>query len=973
MKHRHQKQKTAAALLLTLLISILLPAAAYSTGTQNKVVRVGWFDSTYNHFDKAGRRSGYAYEYQLKLSTYNGWTYEYVEGNWPELLQMLKAGEIDLMSDVSRTEEREAFMSFPNYPMGAEDYYLFVAPGHEQVSPGDPSALNGKRIGVNQGSFQKDLFESWAARNNVRPEIVELSCSEEESLRMIESGELAAYVTVDAFVDPNRAMPVYKIGSSDYYFAVNKNRPDLLEDLNMALGRIQDENRYYNLQLYEKYMRITGANVFLSSNETGWLADHGPIRVGYQDNHMAFCAADAETGELTGVLKDYLEIASDCMHNAHIDFDATAYPTAEDAMTALKNGELDCVFPANLSGFEAEAKNLVMSPPLMDTEMYAVVRMRDPNIFAKKDQIIAAVNEGNPNYDAFLAEHFPEWGKAYFKDTEACLKAVSEGKADGLLISNYRYSNIARSCKKYRLTSISIGVVMDYCFAIKNGQTELYSILAKTAGKVPGSAIDAALTHYITEDAKLTAADYLADNLPLVLLVTSAVLLVILVLLVLNMRAAKRAKALILATEIDDLTGLYTRKYFFQYANRIHHEHPNRPMDAIVVNIEQFHSINALHGRSTGDLVLQTLGNEINRISKENDGIAGRFEADRFDIYCSHTDDYRGIFDRLHKKLDGLIPQANIRLRMGVMPQSGNLDPEQLFDRARTACNMARGHYSEHLIIYDETISKRESYEQRLISELRHALDVHEFIVYYQPKFSIRSETAQFVGAEALVRWKHPELGLLPPGDYIPLFEKNGQIRLLDQYVWSEAAKQIAVWREKYGITIPVSVNLSRVDVSDPELEDVLDNILGSNALDYGAFKLEVTESAYTENSDQVIRVIESLRTKGYEVEMDDFGTGYSSLSMLSAMPIDVLKMDREFVRNIEYNEKDIQLVALILDIARNLKVPVIAEGVETEEQLRMLKKLGCEQVQGYYFSRPLPSDEFEKEFLAGGENGLRK
>ena len=161
-----------------------------------------------------------------------------------------------------------------------------------------------------------------------------------------------------------------------------------------------------------------------------------------------------------------------------------------------------------------------------------------------------------------------------------------------------------------------------------------------------------------------------------------------------------------------------------------------------------------------------------------------------------------------------------------------------------------------------------------------------------------------------------------------------------------------------------MSVNLSRVDVFDPKLEKTLDEILQVNQLDHDSLKLEVTESAYTENADQVIRVVESLRKKGYIVEMDDFGTGYSSLNMLSAMPIDVLKMDRAFVRNIEHSEKDIQLVALILDIARNLKVPVIAEGVETGKQVELLKELGCGLVQGYFFSRPLHASEFEAKYV---------
>jgi len=249
-------------------------------------------------------------------------------------------------------------------------------------------------------------------------------------------------------------------------------------------------------------------------------------------------------------------------------------------------------------------------------------------------------------------------------------------------------------------------------------------------------------------------------------------------------------------------------------------------------------------------------------------------------------------------------------------------------------------------------------------------LDAKEFEVFFQPKFDIQTETPTLVGAEALVRWHHPDLGMVPPGDFIPLLEKNGQISLLDKYVWNEAASKIAYWRDRYCKLLPVSVNLSRIDVFDPALEETLDGILARYSLNHNLFKLEVTESAYTENADHVLHVVTGLREKGYKVEMDDFGTGYSSLNMLSYMPIDVLKLDREFIRNIENTEKARHLVILILDIAKNLKVPVIAEGVETELQLNFLKESGCQMVQGFYFSKPLPAKEFEDKYFNTTQGG---
>ncbi|MBR3538977.1 MAG: EAL domain-containing protein, partial [Eubacterium sp.] len=292
------------------------------------------------------------------------------------------------------------------------------------------------------------------------------------------------------------------------------------------------------------------------------------------------------------------------------------------------------------------------------------------------------------------------------------------------------------------------------------------------------------------------------------------------------------------------------------------------------------------------------------------------------------------------------------------------MEPVQQFDCARTACNMMRGDYKKHIMVYDAAMGNREERDQLLLNDFGRALEERDFKVYYQPKYDIRPDTPILASAEALVRWEHPLLGTISPAIFIPLFEQSGLISPLDKYVWAEAGQQIAAWRDQYGITLPISVNLSRVDVFDPNLYDILDEIIKQNKLKHQDLLLEITESAYTENAEQLIRVIEKLRGKGYHIEMDDFGSGYSSLNMLSTMPIDALKMDIEFIRNIERDEKDLRLVELIVDIARYLNVPVIAEGVETEAQLKLLRGSGCDLVQGYYFSRPLKPEDFERNLL---------
>ena len=279
--------KSILLLLFLVQVFVFFQAAAQD---ESKTVRVGWYDSSYNTMDASGRRTGYAYEYQLKIAAYTGWSYEYVKGSWSDLMQMLLNGEIDLMSDVSYTAERAEHILYSDLPMGSEEYYLFTAPDNLELSSTDFSTLNGKRVGVNKDSVQRDFYVEWAERNGVRAELIELTTDEDVSLQMLKNGELDAYVTVDAFTDPGKAKPICKVGSSDYYFAVSGSRPDLLADLNDALSRIQDENRFFNLEMYERFIHTAGNNAFLDAGELDWLASHGKIRIGYQDNYLAFCA-----------------------------------------------------------------------------------------------------------------------------------------------------------------------------------------------------------------------------------------------------------------------------------------------------------------------------------------------------------------------------------------------------------------------------------------------------------------------------------------------------------------------------------------------------------------------------------------------------------------------------------------------------------------------------------------------------------
>jgi EAL domain-containing protein (putative c-di-GMP-specific phosphodiesterase class I) len=263
-----------------------------------------------------------------------------------------------------------------------------------------------------------------------------------------------------------------------------------------------------------------------------------------------------------------------------------------------------------------------------------------------------------------------------------------------------------------------------------------------------------------------------------------------------------------------------------------------------------------------------------------------------------------------------------------------------------------------------------ELYRERLLEDFRPALESDQFLVFFQPKFDIRPDKPILSSAEALVRWKHPELGVISPGIFIPMLEDNGLILELDECVWRKSAARIRDWKDRFGYSVPVSVNVSRIDMLTPNLTGIFKEILDEYRLSTEDLMLEITESAYTEDSEQVLSTARELcgMGMGFRIEMDDFGTGYSSLGMLSHLPIDVLKLDMSFVRSAFGETRDMRMIELVIDIADYLHVPVVAEGVETEEQYMVLKAMGCDYVQGYYFSKPVPPEDFDRFLIERGE-----
>ena len=413
----------------------------------------------------------------------------------------------------------------------------------------------------------------------------------------------------------------------------------------------------------------------------------------------------------------------------------------------------------------------------------------------------------------------------------------------------------------------------------------------------------------------------------------------------------------------DPLTNLFNRHAFIQNARLMLDENPLTEFSLMNLNIGSFKVVNDLLGRDVGDKVLQTIAEAI-RETFTGKGVFARLFSDNFIVLTSYSE--RGVhpqtfLNAVQKAVadSGLISHE-IQYYIGVYKVIGrDMSIENMADRAAIACRSINGSFQEHIAYYDEKMRLSMIEEQEICDESRRALENAEFCVYYQPVYGIKAK--RFVSAEALVRWKHPTKGMISPGKFVPVFEKNGFIAELDLYVLEQVCKYMKR-REEMGLPkFPISVNISRMSLYDPNLFETINRITDTYNIDPQYFRIEITESAYNDNPAQLLETIGKLREKCYPVLMDDFGSGYSSLNTLKDIPIDILKLDMKFMQGFEKNGKVGTIVTSVSRMAKWLNIPMLAEGVETKEQFDFLVSVGCAYIQGYYFSRPVPEEEFTK------------
>ena len=489
-----------------------------------KTIRVGSFEDTFNYVDEHGVRRGYGYELMQALAGYTGWKFEYVKCDWSNCFEKLENGEIDIMGDISYTDDRAEKMLFSEEPMGEEKYVLYANLSDTDIVSSDFKSLDGKRVGVLMGTEPENMLTEWENKNGIHTEHVNVSGNSDVETKL-DNDEIDCFVSLEESLWSERGIScVTTIGKSGIYFAMNKERSDIKKELDYAMGQLDKDSPFFKADLYKKYFTLDYTQ-FLTGVEKSYIEEHGSIRIGFLDNDPVVFSMDQRSGQLSGTLTEYISYARDCLGNHTLDFDIVAFDDYDKMIKALQNHKIDVIYYASRNPDFAEQNNYALTNTAWTYSLMAVTNKEN---FNEDEVYTVAVPKNKVALKQHIAYSYPQWNLVDCETMDEASEMVVDGKADcfiigtsqALLFDNYK-----------NLKSIPLTKTMEGCFAVKDGDATLLSILNKTIKAMPSDMLTSAIAMYESTADKVTLYEFLKDNLNVVLALGISIIMIILVLL----------------------------------------------------------------------------------------------------------------------------------------------------------------------------------------------------------------------------------------------------------------------------------------------------------------------------------------------------------------------------------------------------------------------------------------------------------
>ena len=525
-----------AMLCLLLLLPALFPVKAAAETVPAKVVRVGLFGDTFNYVNEKGIRKGYGYELLQTLSGYTGWQLEYVTCDWSDCFEKLKNGEIDIMGDISYTEDRTEEMLFSDEPMGEEKDYLYADLSRADISASDYKTLNGKKIGVPMGTEPEVMLTEWEEKYDLKTQHVNISNNEDVKQKLA-NREIDCFVSLEeSFWADLGISTITRVGSSDIYYAINKDRADIKEELDNAMRALEDADPFYTADLYKRYFSMDYTPI-LTGEEKAWLKEHGVIRMGFLASDNGVSTYNPSTGKITGTITDYIQFAADCLGNQELEFQLVGYDSKEAELDALKSGEIDMIFHFDQSPNLAEEYHFACTNTTWTSNLMAVTNKQH---FNENQANRVAVPQNKLSLTRYLAVYYPQWEIVDCATQEDAARLVKDGQADCFVTGVSSQENYS---KKYDFYSVPLPNPARSCFAVNSGNRHLLSILNKTIKAMPTNMLTGSLAMYKSFSRKVTLSEFIRDNFFMVLLVSSIFVAVILLAILKLLQKARKAEA----------------------------------------------------------------------------------------------------------------------------------------------------------------------------------------------------------------------------------------------------------------------------------------------------------------------------------------------------------------------------------------------------------------------------------------------
>ena len=473
---------------------------------QPQIIRVGSFEDTFNYVDKNGVRRGYGYELMQALAGYTGWKFEYVKCDWSDCFDKLENGEIDIMGDISYTDERAQKMLFPDEPMGEEKYILYADLSDTDIGTSDFKFMDGKRVGVLMGTEPEIMLTEWENKNGVHTEHVNVN-SDDDVEKKLANHEIDCFVSLEESIWSEQGISsVTTIGKSGIYFVINKERIDIKTELDWAMRQLDQDSPFFKADLYKKYFTLDYCQS-LTGEEKSWVEEHGGIRIGFLSNDAAVFSFDEETGKLTGMLAEYFSYAKDCLGNQTLEFNIQEYDDYDEMLQALQDREIDMIFYAGRNPYFAEKNGYALTNTAWT---YSLMAVTDEEKFDENKVYTVAVPREKYALKQHIAFSYPQWKLVDCDSLDDAADMVIHEKADCFLMGASQaliYDN------SQNFKSIPLTKTMEACFAVRGGEGTLLSILNKTLKAMPSDMLTSALAIYDSTADKVTFSDFVKDNM----------------------------------------------------------------------------------------------------------------------------------------------------------------------------------------------------------------------------------------------------------------------------------------------------------------------------------------------------------------------------------------------------------------------------------------------------------------------------